>query len=193
MPLITEDQLKKVFPNCNSEKLKLYGEAFNKAWPKFGITTPKRIAAFLGQIGVESGELKYDKELPSKWNKKNPSDPSEPTGTLYEGRKNLGNIMPGDGPRFIGRGILQLTGRANYVMYSSKLGIDLAKNPDLAALPEYSVMIACQYFLDRNLLESADKWDLATITKKVNGTAMLHHDKRVAYSEKALKVLGVSA
>lgn len=190
MSLITEEQLKKIYKNGKADKLKLYCEAFNKVWPKFEINTPKRIAAFLGQVGVESGELKYDKELPSKWNKKDPKDPNEPVGTLYEGRKPLGNTQAGDGPKFIGRGVLQLTGRANYTDYSKKLGVDLVNNPELAATPDVSVMIACQYFKDRKLLEAADKWDLDTVTEKVNGKAKLHHEQRVAYSEAALKVLG---
>jgi putative chitinase len=189
MPLITEEQLKKIFTNSKADKIKLYCEAFNKVWPQFGITTPKRISAFLGQVGVESGELKYDKELPSKWNMKDPKDPREKVGTLYEGRKPLGNTQPGDGPKYIGRGILQLTGRANYTEYAKKLKVDLVNNPDLAMLPEVSVMIACQYFADRKLLEAADVWNLALITERVNGRAKLHHDKRVAYSETALKIL----
>jgi len=154
-----------------------------------GFNTPKRIAALLGQIGVESGELRFDKELPSVYNKKDPKDKNEPVGTLYEGRKLLGNTQPGDGPKFIGRGVLQLTGRENYTLYGKKLGLDLVGNPELACNPEVSVKIACQYFLDRKLHEAADKWDLDTITVKVNGKAKLHHDQRVAYSEKALKVL----
>jgi putative chitinase len=189
MSLITEEKLKQIYPNCKPDKLKLYTEAFNKVWPQFGVDNNKRISAFLGQVGVESGELKYDKELPSKWNKKNPQDPNEPCGTLYEGRKNLGNTQPGDGPKFIGRGVLQLTGRANYTDYSKKLGLDLLANPELAATPEVSVKIACQYFKDRGLLALADAWNLDEITKRVNGTAKLHHEQRVAYSEKALKVL----
>ena len=189
MSLITEEQLKKIYKNVKADKAKLYCEAFNKVFPQFEINTPKRIAAFLGQVGVESGELKYDKELPSKWNMKDPKDPSEKVGTLYEGRKNLGNTQAGDGPKFIGRGVLQLTGRENYTLYGKKLGLDLVGNPELACNPEVSVKIACQYFLDRKLHEAADKWDLDTITLKVNGKAKLHHDKRVAYSEHALKVL----
>lgn len=190
MSLITEEQLKKVYRSGNADKIKLYCEAFNKVFPEFSINTPKRIAAFLGQVAVESGELKYDKELPSKWNKKNPKDKSEPTGTLYEGRRNLGNNQPGDGPKFIGRGVLQLTGRANYTDYSKKLGIDLVNNPELAATPEVSVRIACQYFKDRGLLPLADAWNLDEITRRVNGNAKLHLDQRVAYSTAALKVLG---
>lgn len=189
MSLITEEQLKKIYKNAAKDKLKLYCDAFNKVFPLYEINTPYRIAAFLGQVAVESGELKYDKELPSKWNKKDPKDPKEPTGTLYEGRKNLGNVQAGDGPKFIGRGVLQLTGRANYADYSKKLGIDLISNPDLAATPEVSVKIACQYFKDRKLLTLADAWNLEEITRRVNGNGMLHHDKRVAYSEVAKRIL----
>ena len=187
--LITEEQLKQIFPNCKPDKVKAYVAACNLVFPLFEINTPARIAAWLGQVGVESGELRFDKELPSKWNKKDPKDPKEPTGTLYEGRKNLGNTQVGDGPRFIGRGVLQLTGRENYTLYGKKLGLDLVGNPELACSPEVSVKIACQYFKDRKLDEAADKWDLDTITLKVNGKAKLHHEQRVAYSEKALKIL----
>jgi putative chitinase len=187
--VLTLEKLKKIYKNAKPEKLTLYCEAFNKVFPQFEINTPKRIAAFLGQVGVESGELRYDKELASKYNKKDPKDANEPIGTLYEGRKNLGNTQAGDGPKFIGRGVLQLTGRANYTDYSKKLGIDLVGNPELAATPEVSVKIACQYFKDRSLLKFADDWNLAEVTKRVNGTGMLHHDQRVAYSEAAKKIL----
>lgn len=189
MSLITEEQLKKIYPNCKQDKIKSYCSAFNAVWPLFGIDSPKRMAAFLGQVAVESGELKYDKELPSKWNKKDPKDSNEPIGSLYENRKNLGNTKPGDGPKYIGRGILQLTGRANYESYGKKLNLDLVNNPELALVPENSVKIACQYFKDRGLLNLADNWNLDEITKRVNGTAKLHHTQRVAYSERALKVI----
>jgi putative chitinase len=190
MSLITETQLKKIYPKIQADKLKLYTEAFNKVFPEFGINNPKRIAAFLGQVGVESGELKYDKELPSKYNKKDPKDAAEPTGTLYEGRKNLGNSEAGDGPKFIGRGVLQLTGRANYTSMAKKLGVDLVNKPELACQPDISTKIACQYFKERGLLQLADAWNLDEITRKVNGNAKLHHDIRVKYSEVALKELG---
>lgn len=187
--LITEQQLKKIYPNIKADKLKVYTDAFNKVFPSYGIDTPRRIAAFLGQVGVESGELKYDKELGSKWNKKDVGNRFESVGTLYEGRKNLGNTEPGDGPKFIGRGILQLTGRANYTNMSKKLGVDLVNNPELACDPEISTKIACEYFKERGLLKLADEWKLDEITRRVNGNAKLHHDLRVQYSERALKVL----
>ena len=189
MSLITEEQLKKIYKTASAEKIKLYVEAFNRVFPKYEINTPRRIAAFLGQVAVESGELRYDKELPSRWNKKNPKDGSEPTGTLYENRKLLGNNKPGDGPRFIGRGILQLTGRANYTDMSKKIGIDLVADPEAACKPEVSTMIACQYFKDRNLLKYADAWNLDEITARVNGSAKLHLSERIKYSNMALGVL----
>ena len=172
--LITEQQLKKIYPSIKKDKLELYVKAFNNVFPAYGINTPRRIAAFLGQVGVESGELKYDKELASKYNKKDVGNRFEPIGTLYEGRKNLGNTQVGDGPKFIGRGILQLTGRANYTNMSKKLGVDLVNNPELACDPEISTKIACEYFKERKLLELADEWNLDEITRKVNGNAKLH-------------------
>lgn len=189
MSIITEKQLKEIYKNVSAEKCKLYTEAFNKMLPKYGITSPQRVAAFLGQIAVESGELKYDKELPSKYNKKNPKDKNEPIGTLYEGRKTLGNVVAGDGPKYIGRGILQLTGRANYADMSKKIGVDILNNPELACSPDVSTQIACQYFVDRKLLPLADQWNVKEITRRVNGPGMLHLAERINYSERALKVL----
>jgi putative chitinase len=164
-------------------------DAFNTVLPKYSIDTIRRISAFLGQIAVESGELKFDKELPSKYNKVNVNDPKEAVGTLYEGRKNLGNIQKGDGPKYIGRGILQLTGRANYENMSKKLNIDLVNTPDLACDAVISTKIACEFFKEKGLLALADNWDLEKITERVNGRAKLHHELRVKYSERALKFL----
>ncbi len=189
MQLITEKQLKEIYRNIKDDKCKAYVEAFNKILPKFGISSPQRIAAFLGQVGVESGELRYDKELPSRYNKKDPKDPKEPIGSLYEGRKNLGNVVVGDGPKYIGRGVLQLTGRANYAVMSKKIGVDILNNPELACTPEVSTQIACQYFKDRGLIELSDSWNIDEITRRVNGNAKLHLKERIAYSEKALNVL----
>lgn len=186
---LSQNSLKEIYPNIKPDKCELYVNAFNNVFPRYNMNTPRRIAAFLGQIGVESGELKYDKELPSKYNKKDVNNPLEPTGTLYEGRKQLGNTQEGDGPKFIGRGILQLTGRANYENMSKKLGVDLINNPELACNPVISAMIACEYFKERGLLELSDVWDLEKITEKVNGKLKLHHDLRVKYSERALRVL----
>ena len=189
--LITEEQLKKIFPNAKADKVKTYASAFNSELGKYGFQiNKKRLAAFLGQIGVESGELRYDKELRSKWNTLDPKDNSQPTGNAYDGRKaTLGNYVVGDGPKFIGRGIIQITGRYNYNRYGTKLNLPLLDKPELAEDPVVATRIAAEYWNDRNLHSQADAWNLTKITQSVNGAAKLHHDQRVAYSERALKVL----
>ena len=168
---ITEEQLKKIFPNAKADRIKTYTAAFNAVLPKYGFINWKRWAAFLGQIGVESGELKYEEELRSKYNTLDPADKSQPTGNAYDGRKaTLGNYVPGDGPKYIGRGILQITGRANYNRYGTKLNLNLIEYPALAKDPVVATRIACEYFLDRNIHSHADAWN---ITKIRIGIALL--------------------
>jgi len=191
MKTLTKEQLKKIFPNAKEDKIDLYLPAFTQAFPQYSMTTPRRVAAFFGQIGVESGELKWDEELPSKWNKVDPKDPNEPTGTLYEGRKaTLGNYVKGDGAKYIGRGIIQLTGRANYTLYGQKIGVDLIKYPERAKEPLNAVKIALEFWKGRGCNAQADAWRIDKVTELINGKAKLHLDKRQKISERALKVLG---
>lgn len=187
--MLNAKQLTRIFPTAPQGKVRAYLKAFGEEFPKYGITSPKRIAAFLGQIGIESGELKYDEELPSKWNKADPQDPEEPTGALYEGNKALGNYVKGDGAKYIGRGIIQITGRYNYNLYGVALNLPLIGEPHIAKEPPISTRIACEYWRRKDLNAYADIWNLDEITKRINGAAKLHHDKRVALSQKALKIL----
>lgn len=125
-------------------------------FPAFGIMdNPLRLAHFMAQIAHESGNFKYMEEIAS--------------GQAYEGRKDLGNTQPGDGKLFKGRGVLQLTGRANYRTYGRKIGINLERYPELAANPSIGLHIACVYWDDRKLNALADNDDVTAITKKVNG------------------------
>ena len=89
----------------------------NNTCNKYEINTPVRGLCFFAQIGHESGGLYYTEELAS--------------GSEYEGRRDLGNIEPGDGPRFKGRGLIQISGRDNYSMISKELGVDFISSPDL--------------------------------------------------------------
>lgn len=139
---------------------------------KAGINTRLRIAHFLAQIGHESDHFRTTKEYAS--------------GKAYEGRRDLGNVKAGDGVKFKGRGVIQITGRYNYEKYGKKLGVDLVKKPQLAETPEISVKTAIAYWTDHNLNALADKDDLRGITKKINGgynglisrLAMLENAKR---------------
>jgi putative chitinase len=123
-----------------------------------GIDTPLRMAHFLAQIAHESGDLRYVEELGS--------------GAQYEGRADLGNRRPGDGRRFKGRGLIQLTGRANYARYGAARRCDFTTAAGARALatdPELAVDVACWFWHDRGLNAVADTDDLAAVTRMING------------------------
>lgn len=91
------------------------------------------------------------------------------SGKAYEGRRDLGNYCPGDGPKYRGRGFIQLTGRTNYESYGKVLGLDLACRPELALVPENSARILVHYFKDRNIPLYCGLRDWVTVRKLVNG------------------------
>lgn len=123
------------------------------------LAKPLRMAHFLAQAAHESDGFRTTVEY---WG---------PTAQQrgYDGREDLGNSMPGDGRRYMGRGIFQLTGRANYQIYGERVGIDLLAQPELAAEPTIAFRIACLYWTKRALNELADKDDLRGITRRING------------------------
>ncbi len=105
---VSAEQLHRMMPNVSPERAAAMAPYLNRAMQEAGINTPRRAAAFIAQLGHESGQLRYFEELAS--------------GRAYEGRRDLGNTQPGDGMRFKGRGPIQLTGRANYEAASRALG-----------------------------------------------------------------------
>jgi putative chitinase len=148
-------------------------------FPRYGIDTPVRAAHFLAQIAHESGCLRYSEELAS--------------GAAYEGRKDLGNLEQGDGPRFKGRGLIQLTGRANYRQYGQACQRDFenADDPGLVASdPALAVDVAGWFWATRKLNELADRDDLHGITRRVNG-GLNGLEKRAAYLARAKWLLGL--
>ena len=88
---------------------------------------------------------------------------------MYEGRRDLGNIVQGDGPRFAGRGFVQITGRANYQDYGHKIGVDLLDDPDKALQPNVSAMILATFFLERGIPVAARNADWKKVRRIVNG------------------------
>ncbi|MFN8242767.1 MAG: glycoside hydrolase family 19 protein [Ferruginibacter sp.] len=153
-------------------------DAINNACTQFNIDTPVRQLCFLAQTGHESGGLFYTEELAS--------------GAAYEGRKSLGNVQKGDGVRFKGRGLIQITGRANYKAVGDALGVDFVKNPPLlggknvnncsADQLKYAALSAAWFWKSRKLNDLADLIDISkpidsgnnlvnyqAITKKING------------------------
>jgi putative chitinase len=124
----------------------------------YEIDTPLRQAHFLAQIGHESGALRYTAELAS--------------GQGYEGRADLGNTHQGDGPRFKGRGLIQLTGRANYALYGQAKGrnfVDGDAYEHIATDPQLAVDVACWFWQRNHINQLADADDVAAVTRRVNG------------------------
>ena len=134
-------------------------------------TTPQRQACWLAQIGYESGCLRYTREI---WGPTAQQGRYEPTTTLA-GR--LGNTEPGDGARYMGRGLIQITGRANYRMVAERMGLvlggvtvpDFEEQPELLERPDWAALSAALYWCQRKLNRYADANDLAALTKAING------------------------
>ncbi len=144
------------------------GEVLAATLDSYAINTRLRIAHFLGQTCHESAGFRTTEEFAS--------------GEAYEFRADLGNDKPGDGPRYKGRGLLQLTGKANYREYGEKLGANLVDNPELAGDPVMSLRIACEYWKKRNLNAACDDDDLIAVTRKINGGTNGLEDRRQATS-----------
>lgn len=146
------------------------GEALAATLETYEINTRLRVAHFLGQTCHESAGFRTTEEFA--------------TGDRYEGRADLGNTKPGDGRRYKGRGLLQLTGRANYRDFGKKLGIDLEGDPELAAEPLLSLKIACEYWKKKKINAACDLDDVVRVTKLVNGGDNGLSDRR-GYTAKA--------
>lgn len=153
--MLDENSLKKILP-CSTPKIRsIYLPLLIKYMTQYEINTKLRISAFIAQIGHESGSLVYTKELAS--------------GDAYEGRKDLGNVQKGDGRKYKGRGLIQITGRNNYSSISSAFGIDFLSNPELLEQPEYAVKSACWWWKTHGLNELSDRGEFLKITKVING------------------------
>lgn len=171
--MVTLDQLRKIMPLAG-KRAEVFCAPLNAAMAEFAIDTPARQAAFLAQVAHESGQLRYVRELAS--------------GQAYEGRKDLGNTASGDGPRFRGRGLIQVTGRANYRACGDALGLDLIDTPELLEQPANACRSAAWFWKTHGLNELADAGDQVRVTRRVNGgTNGLA--ERLAYFETAEKVL----
>jgi putative chitinase len=173
--VITLDDLKRICPLASVGRMAVFLEALNDAMQEFGISeNVDRETAFLAQVAHESGGFRYVCELAS--------------GDAYENRRDLGNTEPGDGPRFKGRGLIQITGRANYQNCGAALGLDLVANPGLLESPGLACRSAGWFWSTRGLNELADKGDFLRITKRINGGTNGWPD-RLAYFERAKEVL----
>lgn len=131
----------------------------NAVCAQYEINTRQRIAMFLAQLLHESDRMRTAKEY---WG-------PTPAQRRYEGRKDLGNTQPGDGYRFLGRGLIQTTGRSNYAKVSRALGVDFVTNPALLESPEWAVKSAGYYWNNNKLNTYADADRITDCTKAING------------------------
>jgi putative chitinase len=143
---------------------------------RYGITTAMRKAHFLSQTAHESDGFNTNEEYAS--------------GAAYEGRRDLGNTKSGDGVRFKGRGLIQVTGRSNYAECGNALGVDLIGNPQRLADFDLACLSAGWYWDTRNLNSYADNDDVIQITRIING-GLNGLDDRQAYLARAKQVFGI--
>ena len=153
--MITKEQLQKIYLEAKPSLIDKFLSPINHTLDEYEINTPQRIRMFLAQIGHESGCLRYVKELAS--------------GEAYEGRKDLGNTSPGDGVRYKGRGLIQITGKANYVLLSLGLGLPLVERPELLEEPENAARSAGWFWYRKNLNSLADLGLFEDMTRRING------------------------
>lgn len=135
------------------------GAAAAIRFPQYGISdTALRLIHFCGQTALETNGYVFLREI---WG---------PTAAQrgYEGRKDLGNTQPGDGRKFLGRGVLQVTGRANYRVIGERMDVDLEAAPSLLEQPGYGLWAACLWWQDNNANAWADRDDALAVSRLVN-------------------------
>lgn len=156
-----------------------YAEPLAEACIHYQINTNARVSAFLAQLFHESARLQFAKEL---WG-------PTPAQNRYEGRKDLGNTKPGDGFRFRGRGLIQITGRANYADMRDYLRRTVADVPDfelmpqMLEVPQWAAYSAAAFWARHSLNALADRGDFDAITRAINGGTNGQADRTALYAK----------
>lgn len=187
---VTTSQLKLIMPKCHTEQ---WVNALNQAMNRFDINTPSRMAAFLAQVAHESAEttilienLNYSAaRLTQVWPARFPSlasaktyakNPEKLANYVYAGRGGNGNAASGDGWRYCGRGLFQLTTKDNYRLAGQALALPLVEKPELVATPEVAALTAAHFWQRLGLNVLADhqqgdneEKDFEKISIKING------------------------
>ena len=200
---ITAQQLLQILPNAGSVA-GVFVSALNDAMARFKIEGRLRVAAFLAQIGHESGQLRtlvenlnYSAEglirtWPKRFNLVTATSvarkPEQIANIVYASRLGNGPAVTGDGWRYRGRGLIQITGWVNYQACGSALSVDLLNKPELLEQPVYAALSAAWFWSSNGLNELADGERFEAITRKVNGGLNGQAD-RLAIYKRALEVL----
>jgi putative chitinase len=203
------DAIRAVAPHADADA---WVAAFTAPMRSSGISTPRRIAAFLGQVAVESGGLttlsENDnfthaalllKDYPHAFSSLKEAEgyagqPERIANRVYAGELGNGDEASGDGWAFRGRGAIQLTGRTAHESFAKAMGRDLAGCPDWCATPAGAAASACWFWSTRGGMNAlADAWAISAITAKVNGPAKLGNAERISLSNAALAALNAAA
>lgn len=155
---VTRERLLRLAPSANATIIAGIAAHFDELAADHDVTTPRRICHFLAQAAHETDGFRTLEEYggPAYF-------------ARYEGRRDLGNTEAGDGIRYHGRGIFQLTGRANYRRFGQLLGIDLEGKPERAKEPATSLRVAFAYWRERAINAAADADEIERVTKLING------------------------
>ena len=201
---LTVSQLKQMVPGITHAEHWI--EAFDQLLPDYEINTPKRIAAFIAQCAHESGGFKFLKEnlnykaeslmktFPKYFSDKDTANayakqPVKIANRVYANRMGNGDEASGDGYRYCGRGLIQLTGKTNYDWFAASLEISSSEASEYLETFEGAAQSACWFWENNNLNVEADAGDIKKMTKKING-GYIGLDDRIEHYEHALTILG---
>ena len=200
----TRQQLKEMIPR--NPYVSQWYEAVSSILPEYEINTPQRVAAFLAQCAHESGGFVFLKEnlnykapsLRKVFPKYFPDDatasayankPERIANRVYANRMGNGDESSGDGWRYCGRGLIQLTGKDNYTFFAASLDIPVEEASEYLQTFEGAVQSACFFWEQNNLNKWADAGDILTLTKRINGGTIGLED-RIKHYEHALHIFG---
>lgn len=203
---ITADILMQIMPAARRQDAERYASPIQAAMVRFGIETDLQQAMFLAQIGHESGYLSRVVEnlnyaadrLCAVWPNRFPSiqaaeafarQPERIANRVYANRLGNGDEASGDGWRFRGRGLIQITGRTNYRAAAGALELDVERSPDLLTIPEEAAASAAWFWSANKLSRFADRRDIVGCTRAINGGLVGIDDRRALY-DRALKAYG---
>lgn len=181
-------------------------DALNEILPEYNIDTPHRVAAFIAQCAHESGNFRFLQEnlnyraesLMKTWPRHFPTievakqyekQPQRIANKAYANRMGNGDEASGDGWRYLGRGLIQLTGKTNYTWFAASLEIPVEEAAEYLQTFEGAVQSACWFWETNNLNNEADKGDIKTMTRKING-GFIGLEDRIKHYNHALHVLG---
>lgn len=201
--ILTKDKLEKLLPN--NQYIDDWYESLIDVLPDYEIDTPERIAAFIAQCSHESGGFKFLKEnlnyraesLVKVWPRHFPNleianqyarQPERIANRAYANRMGNGDEDSGDGWKFAGKGLIQLTGRNNYQQFADSINIDIEELPEYLVTFEGAVKSACWFWQKNNLNQWADQRDIKTLTKRINGGTIGLED-RIKHYNHALEIL----